>query len=54
MNKVIRTVSSSLLEYIKEELERIEFGEVKIILQGNSNKIDVLTQERQRFDDIKK
>jgi len=46
----MRVLSDSLLQHIKNEIEQISFGSVIIKLSGDSNKVDVITESRQRFE----
>jgi len=45
----MRIITENLMKYIKNEIEQIEFGSVTIKLNGTSNKVDVVTESRQRF-----
>jgi hypothetical protein len=42
-------IPDTLMIYIKSELERIRYGKVTISISENTNKIDVATEETQRF-----
>ncbi len=42
-------VPDSVMEHIRSELESLEYGRVIIEIQATSNKIDVVTESRQRF-----
>ena len=39
----------SVMNHIKSELESLKYGRVIVEIQEYSNKIDVLTETRQRF-----
>lgn len=43
-------VSGAVLEYIKGEIEGLRFGKVTIEVVETSNKIDVITESRERFN----
>lgn len=45
-----RKVPDDLLDYVKEQLERVEYGSVLIKVQGNDKRIDIISEDRQRFD----
>lgn len=38
------------MDHIKNQIENIDYGSITIKLLGDSNKIDVITEIRQRFD----
>lgn len=42
-------IPETLLNYIKSEIERLKYGKVTVEIVETSNKIDVVTEERQRF-----
>ena len=46
----MREVSKNLLNYIKEEMENVPFGKIIIELVGTSDKIDVIVENRKRFE----
>ena len=39
----------SVLQYVKDVMERVKYGRIIIELRDNSNKIDVVTENRTRF-----
>jgi hypothetical protein len=43
-------IPQNLLDHIQGEAEKVDYGEIIIKLNGTSNKIDVITQSRRRFD----
>jgi hypothetical protein len=43
-------ISDAMLEYIREEAERIRFGKIVIEVNENSNKADIVVESRVRFD----
>ena len=45
-----RQLGENIVDYIKSECERIAYGRVIIELNDNSDKIDVITEVRQRFN----
>jgi hypothetical protein len=47
--ETIRKLPNNLLDHIKKQVESIPYGSVTIQLQGEG-KIDVITQQRERFD----
>jgi len=48
MNK--REVSENLMNYIKEEIQNVPYGKITIELIGTSDKIDVIVENRKRFE----
>ena len=48
MNK--REVSENLMNYIKEEIQNVPYGKIIIELIGTSDKIDVIVENRKRFE----
>lgn len=46
----MREVSKNLLNYIKEEMENVPYGKITIELIGTSDKIDVIVENRKRFE----
>lgn len=42
-------LTENLINYIKKEVENIEFGRVIIEVNKTSDKIDIITENRQRF-----
>lgn len=50
MEDNIRSLPRNLLEYIIKQIESVPYGSVTIQLQGNG-KIDVITEQRERFND---
>lgn len=46
-----RIISKELLQYIKNEMEVMEYGDIVIKIQGNNRIIDVISQERKRFQE---
>ena len=47
--KVKKVVAENILAYIKQEMTRVRYGRIIIELRENSNKIDVVTENRTRF-----
>lgn len=47
-------LSKNVLEHIKQEAERVHHGRIIIELNATANKIDVVTESRERFNDNKK
>ena len=43
-------VSEEIMSYVKNEIEKTEFGEVVIELSGNKKSVDVITTNRKRFE----
>ena len=43
-------IVEEILNHIKEEMNEIKFGKIVIELQDNSDKIDVVTEVRKRFN----
>jgi hypothetical protein len=50
-SKKHREISKELLQYIKNEIETTEFGDIIIKVQGNNKIIDVISQGRKRFQE---
>jgi len=46
----MREVSENLLNYIKEEIQNVPYGKITIELVGTSDKIDVIVENRKRFE----
>ena len=46
MNKL----TTEMIEYIKKKAELIKFGKIVIELRDNAPIIDIITEERNRFD----
>lgn len=42
-------VTESVLAYIQQEIERTHYGRIIIELNATANKIDIITEHRQRF-----
>lgn len=49
-----RKVSEATMEYIKSEIEKIEYGRVIIELTGRNDKMDVISENRKRIEHEKK
>jgi len=43
----------SILDLVEFELKKVEYGNITIELKGFENKIDIITQKRQRIQIIK-
>ena len=43
-------IPKNLLEYIAEEAQRVNFGSIRIEINENSKKMDVVTEYRKRFE----
>ena len=41
--------TESVLAYIQQEIERTSYGRIIIELNATANKIDIITEHRQRF-----
>jgi len=47
--KNIKKVSPELIQFIIQEIERLDYGKV-IIEIGTRNKVDIITETRKRFE----
>lgn len=45
-----KTVIENILDYVKQQMSVVRFGRVVIELVETSDKIDVVTEIRQRFE----
>lgn len=43
-------IPENLIDYIRAESEKIDFGSIIIEFCATSNKIDIISQKRQRFE----
>ena len=48
VKKEKRKIPDNLLDYIQEEVGRVEYGKIVIELRGEGN-IDIVTEKRKRF-----
>jgi hypothetical protein len=43
-------LNENLLEYVKQEVKSLDFGKIIIEVNKTSDKIDIITEKRQRFE----
>ena len=43
-------LGENLMEYIKSEVDKVEYGRIVIELNKGSDKVDVITEKRHRFE----
>jgi hypothetical protein len=49
MKMVDEIISDEVVSYIRDKMQKIRYGKIIIELQENADKVDVITETRQRF-----
>lgn len=42
-------ISDEVVNYVRKKMQKIKYGKIIIELQENADKVDVITETRQRF-----
>lgn len=44
-----RKISENIISYLVQEMENVQYGKITIELRDNSDKIDIIVEQRKRF-----